>query len=102
MLSNSDMENTVKRLSLITPSDVQQRLAAAVKRQRKALRLSREALAKTSTVPASTIKRFETTGQISLRQFILLWHCVDSLERLATLGKAPEPAPRTIEEVLGR
>ncbi len=96
------MGNTLKRLSLVTPSDVQQRLAAAVKRQRKALRLSRAALAKTSTVTAPTIKRFESTGQISLRQFILLWHCVDELERLAALSKAPKPAPRTIEEVLGQ
>ena len=96
------MGNTLKRLSLVTPSDVQQRLAAAVKRQRKALRLSRAALAKTSTVPAPTIKRFESTGQISLRQFILLWHCVDELERLAALSKAPKPAPRTIEEVLSQ
>ena len=96
------MGNTLKRLSLVTPSDVQQRLAAAVKRQRKALRLSRAALAKTSTVPAPTIKRFESTGQISLRQFILLWHCVDELESLAALSKAPKPAPRTIEEVLGQ
>ena len=88
------------RLSLVSPADVQERLSVAVKRQRKALKLSREALAKTSTVPASTIKRFEATGQISLRQFILLWQCVDELERLAALGKAREPAPRTIDEVL--
>ena len=88
------------RLSLVSPADVQERLSVAVKRQRKALKLSREALARTSTVPASTIKRFEATGQISLRQFILLWQCVDELERLAALGKAREPAPRTIDEVL--
>ena len=88
------------RLSLVSPADVQERLSVAVKRQRKALKFSREALAKTSTVPASTIKRFEATGQISLRQFILLWQCVDELERLAALGKAREPAPRTIDEVL--
>ena len=88
------------RLSLVSPADVQEQLSAAIKRQRKALKLSREALAKTSTVPASTIKRFETTGQISLRQFILLWQCVDELERLAALGKAQEPAPRSIDEVL--
>ena len=88
------------RLSLVSPADVQEQLSVAVKRQRKALKLSRDALAKTSTVPASTIKRFEATGQISLRQFILLWQCVDELERLAALGKAPAPAPRTIDEVL--
>lgn len=90
------------RLSLVSPAEVQEQLSAAVKRQRKALKLSREALARTSTVPASTIKRFETTGQISLRQFILLWQCVDELERLAALGKVREPIPRSIDEVLRR
>jgi ribosome-binding protein aMBF1 (putative translation factor) len=65
--------------SLITANDVQQQLAQAVRKKRKQLKLSRDALAKKSTVPASTIKKFETTGQISLRQFILLWQCVDSL-----------------------
>ena len=100
MKSILDSENAMKRLSMISPSDVQRQLAATVKRRRKALKLSREALAETSAVPASTIKRFETTGRISLRQFILLWQCVDELERLAALCQAPEPVPRTIEEVL--
>lgn len=90
------------RLSLVSPAEVQEQLSVAVKRQRKALKLSREALARTSTVPASTIKRFETTGQISLRQFILLWQCVDELECLAALGKVREPTPRSIDEVLRR
>nr|WP_249365777.1 hypothetical protein [Pseudoalteromonas sp. NEC-BIFX-2020_002] len=33
--------------------------------------MSREALAKKSTVPASTIKKFEVTGLISFRQLLL-------------------------------
>ena len=59
-------------------------------------------LAERSTVPEPTIKKFETTGQISLRQFILLWQCVDELERLAGLCEPAEVAPRSIAEVLGR
>jgi len=88
------------RPSLTTPADVQAQLASAVKRQRRQRKLSRRALARISTVPASTIKRFETTGQISLRQFVLLWQCVDELERLAALASPPEPVPRSIDEVL--
>ncbi|WP_328987809.1 hypothetical protein [Thiorhodovibrio winogradskyi] len=48
-------------------------MSAWIKTQRKTLKLSRQALAARSTVPAPTIKKFETTGQISLRQFLLLW-----------------------------
>ena len=87
-------------LSLLTASDVQQQLALAVRQKRKQMKLSRNALAERSTVPASTIKKFETTSQISLRQFILLWQCVDSLENLAQLSKPAEPKPKSIDEVL--
>lgn len=87
-------------LSLQTPSDVQEQLAAAVKAKRKARKWSRETLAKRSSVPAPTIKKFETTGQISLRQFILLWQAVDQLNTLATLAEETEAMPATMDEVL--
>ncbi len=88
--------------SLLTANDVQQQLAQAVRHKRKQLKLSRNALAELSTVPVSTIKKFETTSQISLRQFILIWQCVDSLENLAELCKEPTLSPTTIDEVLKR
>lgn len=58
---------------LLTDVDVRRNLADYLRKRRKALRLSREALSDRSTVSASTLKKFETTGQISLRQFLLLW-----------------------------
>ena len=96
------MSDTMPQLSLTTANDVQQQLSQAVRKKRKQLKLSREALAKKSTVPASTIKKFETTAQISLRQFILLWQCVDSLESLVQLSKDPEYQPVSIDEVLNQ
>ncbi len=87
-------------LSLFTASEVQQQLAESVRKKRKLLKLSRHALAEKSTVPASTIKKFETTSQISLRQFILLWQCVDSLDNLVSLTKETDYQPGSIDEVL--
>ena len=87
-------------LSLVTPTDLQRQLAAEVKRRRRARKLSRNAFAELTTVPPATIKRFETTGQISLRQFLLLWQCVDRLDRLSALIETPEPTPRSVEDVL--
>ncbi|PCH83009.1 MAG: transcriptional regulator [Piscirickettsiaceae bacterium] len=91
------------KLSLLSASDVQQSLCEWLISQRKASKLSREKLAQRSTVPASTIKKFETTGQISLRQFVLLWQTVDELKRLNDLSKL-EPdvkkQPLSINEVL--
>ena len=88
------------RLSLLTASDVQHDLAKAVRHRRRELKLSRNALAERSGVPAPTIKRFETTGQISLRQFLLLWQSVDRLECVAALAAPSLSTPQSIEEVL--
>lgn len=87
-------------LSLLTPTDIQEQLAAAVMVRRKTKKWSRQTLAERSSVPASTIKKFETTGQISLRQFVLLWQAVDQLEALAELTKETEVMPASINEVL--
>lgn len=88
------------RLPLITARDVQTSLAAATRDRRQARGYSRAALARLSTVPAATIKRFETTGQISLRQFLLIWQCVERLDRVAALCDLPPPMPTSIDEVL--
>ncbi|MBK5969152.1 MULTISPECIES: transcriptional regulator [Thiorhodovibrio] len=89
-------------LSLYSAADVQLALSAWIKTRRKTLKLSRLALAARSTVPAPTIKKFETTGQISLRQFLLLWQCVDDLSRLQGLTDPPPKMPASIEEVLAQ
>ncbi|OSQ36450.1 transcriptional regulator [Thalassospira mesophila] len=95
----------MNQLSLLSAADIQQSLCDTVKRQRKSLKLSRDALAKRSTVPAATIKKFETTGQISLRQFLLLWQSVDDLSRVKALTNTPAsttPPPQNTDEVLAR
>jgi len=88
-------------LSIFSATDVQKKLTVSIRSKRKQLKLSRPALSKISTVPVATIKRFETTGQISLRQFILLWQCVDSLDNLIQITKETEKRPETINEVIG-
>lgn len=89
-------------LTILSATDVQKKLAVSVREKRKQLKFSRPALSKISTVPVATIKKFETTGQISLRQFILLWQCVDSLDNMIQLTKEVESPPKTISEVLGK
>jgi len=89
--------------SLLDDTDVSQAFAAHLRGLRKQAKLSREALAQRSCVPASTIKKFELTGQISFRQLLLLWQSLDSLDRLYQLTQAiPDHSalPTSIEEVL--
>jgi hypothetical protein len=89
-------------LSLLSSSDVQASLCEFLVSKRKAAKLSRAKLAQLSTVPASTIKKFETTRQISFRQFTLLWQSLDELERLNSLTQKTvvNKSPTSISEVL--
>ncbi len=84
---------------LLTENDIQLALASHLRQLREQQGLSREALAKRSTVPAATLKKFELTGQISLRQLLLLWQSLDDLARIYELTQQP-PVPQTIEEVI--
>ncbi len=93
----------MSKLSLLSATDVQTSMCQWLIANRKALKLSREKLANRSTVPAATIKKFETTGQISFRQFLLLWQSLDDLARLNSLTKHSSKinkSPLSIDEVL--
>ena len=87
--------------SLYSAAEIQQELTQWMRAMRRKQKLSRAALAERSAVPAPTLKRFEATGQISLRQFLLLWQSLDDLRELRRVTvRRPKPQPRTIEEVL--
>jgi transcriptional regulator with XRE-family HTH domain len=93
----------MSKLSLLSVTDVQASMCEWLISNRKALKLSREKLANRSTVPAATIKKFETTGQISFRQFLMLWQSLDDLDRLNSLTKHVSKikrSPLSIDEVL--
>ncbi len=99
----------MNKLSLLSAADVQTSMREWLMANRKALKLSREKLAIRSTVPAATIKKFETTGQISFRQFLMLWQSLDDLDRLNSLTKHTSKhnlklaqPPQSINEVLNR
>ncbi len=93
---------SMKHLSLVSVHDVQTDLRQWLRDQRKKRKWSRDDLAEQSLVPAATIKKFETTGQISLRQFLMLWQSVDELSRLQQLTSSShaKPLPTSIDEVL--
>jgi transcriptional regulator with XRE-family HTH domain len=91
------------KLSLLDDTDVSEAFAAHIRDLREKAKLSREALAKRSCVPAPTIKKFELTGSISFRQLLLLWQSLDSLDNLYRLTQANTDRsvlPTSIEEVL--
>ena len=81
-------------------NEVQKLLTQYLHRKRKEKRFSRDELARRSGVPAPTIRKFENTGQISLRQFLALWLILDNMEKLVALTQETPTMPKTIDEVL--
>lgn len=86
-------------LSLHTPYDIQIELSQYIRQARKRKKLSVKALEEKSGVPNSTIRKFESTGEISLRQFLLLYAAVDNLATVRALTTI-EDTPKSIDEVL--
>ena len=85
-------------IELTTPSEVQMSLAQECKRARLDHNHSRGKAALLSGVPVATIRQFETTGKISLGQFLMLCNVYGQLSNCVQLF--PEPQPRTIEELI--
>jgi transcriptional regulator with XRE-family HTH domain len=70
----------------ISPSDIQAQLSADMKYARLYIKgWKRTTLAEKSGVPVSTIKRFENTSAISLKQLLMLAHALGMLTRFEQL-----------------
>lgn len=99
MISNNSEQPGL--LSLWTPGDVQTRLCDHVRHLRRQRKWSREKLSSFCGVPAPTIKRFETSGEISLRQFLLIAGSLGMLDDLyQNLTKEKRPEPKRLEDLL--
>lgn len=90
----------VLSLSLYTPAELGKQLGERATRLRLQQNWRRATLAQRSGVSAASIKRFETSGQISLDHLLklaLALGCLDQFERLM------EPPPATsIDELAGQ
>ena len=71
--------------SISTPYEVQQRFAQVLKHSRRKLKHSRREASLRTGIPEATIRRFEETGAISLRQFLVLWDFYEDLQALDQL-----------------
>lgn len=78
------------RVTIDTPSEIQDRVRAAARDRRIALGLTQADLADRSGVPLATLKRFEQTGQISLASLMSLADALDALSGFGALFPAVE------------
>ncbi len=77
--------------ALFSPGELQQRIGESARALRLAQNLSRKTLAERAGVSESTIKRFETTGQITLDGLVLLASSLGVAQQLAALFTQPQP-----------
>ena len=75
----------MNRMIWETPDELIYNLAQRVKRVRKRRKISQEELANMSDVSFGSIKRFETTGQISLISLVKISTALDLSDELRNL-----------------
>ncbi|EFN9634570.1 transcriptional regulator [Escherichia coli] len=81
-----------------TPHDIQIKLKDFLKKERKSRKLTIKKITELSGVPNSTIRLFEKTGNISLRNFLLLYALLYDIDDITNL--MDKRLPRTMDEVL--
>ena len=79
-------------INLLTPVQIKKQIAGQAKQRRLSKNLSRQTLSEKSGIPSSTIKRFETTGDISLESLLTIAWILDGLDDFLKLFAFQIPA----------
>jgi transcriptional regulator with XRE-family HTH domain len=74
---------------LYAPGEIALQIADNAKRLRLSKNFSRKTLSEKSGVPEPTIKRFETTGKVSLDALLLIATALGAMDQLANLFASP-------------
>lgn len=80
------------------PKEIQQHIAKRVKEKRLRMNITQKELAERSGVSLGSVKRFEQTGDISLKHLLNIALVLDSLDEFTTLFSASEDL--TIDELI--
>jgi transcriptional regulator with XRE-family HTH domain len=78
-------------VNFITVSEMQQKLALAVRTKRLHLNLSQQTLSEKSGVSCSVLKKFERTGKISLESLLMLAIALGSMDDFKGLFAPDKP-----------
>ena len=85
-------------MTLETPYEMAARAAERFRTIRKRKKITIKSLSEKSGVPYSTIRRFESTGEISFLSLVKIVSAIDEDDQITMLFK--ESVPSSIEEVI--
>ena len=84
-----------------TSQQVMDELSVRFKQRRKRLSYTQKQLSERSGVSFGSIKRFETTGQVSLESLLKIALVLECLDDFDGVCKISENQPKSINDVLG-
>ncbi len=84
-MCNSRLMNNIISFNLSTPDDVAKQIAARVKVRRLELNLTQEGIATRAGLKFATYRRFEQTGEISLKGLLQIGFALNSLSEFDAL-----------------
>ena len=90
--------NNIIAINIHTPADVAMQIAARVKARRLELNLTQEGLATRSGVKFATYRRFEQTGEISLKGLLQIGFALNTLSEFDALFAQKQY--QTLDDVL--
>jgi transcriptional regulator with XRE-family HTH domain len=86
----------------LVPYDYKQLISERARARRLHLQLTQEGLASRSGVSLGSIKRFERTGEISLRNLLQLALVLDALDDFQHLFQEKQDLPQSLDEILNK
>ena len=84
-ICNSCLMNNIISFNILTPDDVAKQIATRVKARRLELNLTQEGIAATAGLKFATYRRFEQTGEISLKGLLQIGFALNALSEFDAL-----------------
>jgi hypothetical protein len=87
----AELRDNIMSINILTPQQLKWQIAKQAKQKRLEKNLSRKTLWERSGIPTSTIKHFETTGNISLESLLQIALVLDGLQEFSQLFMPTAP-----------
>lgn len=84
-ICNSCLMNNIISFNILTPDDVAKQIATRVKARRLELNLTQEGIAARAGLKFATYRRFEQTGEISLKGLLQIGFALNALSEFDAL-----------------